>query len=257
MRSGFEWARKNELKNREAAGIQEVYSDIPTVGSVNSNELLKYLRVIGRNREKIFDFMKGYRHRETKAYLVQNRKVTDSHMCDLVLGQTAAGAPYTLTHRTSSKKRRKAKNTFKKASGIVAKEAKRTVIAYGDASLTGTKVGYPHPCEGRKVQRALAQRALVIPVDEFRTSVTCSKCHRRLENKYERQKLICNHKKKKVRLRGEKNASLRWLDDNKRIVCRTLECSQREPSSYPPVMYQLKHCHLRLAVNDCDIVSAM
>ncbi|CEG64206.1 hypothetical protein RMATCC62417_01224 [Rhizopus microsporus] len=196
--------------------------------------------------------MKGYRHRETKTYLVQNRKVTDSHMCDLVLGQTAAGAPYTLTHRTSSKKRRKAKNTFKKASGIVAKEAKRTVIAYGDASLTGTKVGYT-PIPVKKVQRALAQRALVIPVDEFRTSVTCSKCHRRLENKYERQKLGCNHKKKKVRLRGEKNASLRWLDDNKRIVCRTLECSQREPSSYPPVMYQLKHCHLCLAVNDRDI----
>ncbi|CEJ01117.1 hypothetical protein RMCBS344292_15153 [Rhizopus microsporus] len=52
MRSGFEWARKVELKNREAAGIQEVYSEIHTVDSVNSNELLKYLRVIGRNREK-------------------------------------------------------------------------------------------------------------------------------------------------------------------------------------------------------------
>ena len=63
-------------------------------------------------------------------------------MCDLVLDQTAAGAPYTLAHKTSSKKRRKAKNTFKKAGGIVAKEAKRTVIAYGDASLTGTKTGY-------------------------------------------------------------------------------------------------------------------
>ena len=63
-------------------------------------------------------------------------------MCDLVLDQTAAGAPYTLAHRTGSKKRRKAKNAFKKASGIVAKEAKRTVIAYGDATLTGTKAGY-------------------------------------------------------------------------------------------------------------------
>ena len=91
---------------------------------------------------RIFDFLKGYRHRETKAYLFQNRKVTDNHMCDLVLDQTAAGAPYTLAHKTSSKKRRKAKNTFKKASGIVAKEAKRTVIVYGDASLTGTKAGY-------------------------------------------------------------------------------------------------------------------
>ena len=86
--------------------------------------------------------MKGYRHRETKAYLVQNRQITDSYMYDLILGQTADGAPYTLAHRTSSKKRRKAKNTFKKANGIVAEEAKRTVIAYGDASLTRTKAGY-------------------------------------------------------------------------------------------------------------------
>ncbi|CEI86957.1 hypothetical protein RMCBS344292_01379 [Rhizopus microsporus] len=142
MRSGFEWARKVELKNREASGIQQVYSEIPVVDSVNSSELLKYLRVIRRNREKIFDFMKGYRHRETKAYLVQNRQVADNHICDLVLGQTAAGAPYTLTHRTSSKKRKEVKKTYKKASGIVAKEAKRTVIAYGDASLVGTKAGY-------------------------------------------------------------------------------------------------------------------
>ncbi|CEI91939.1 hypothetical protein RMCBS344292_06215 [Rhizopus microsporus] len=226
MRSGFEWARKVELKNREAADMQQVYSEIPVVNSVNSSELLKYLRVI------------GYRHRETKAYLVQNRQVADNHMCDLVLGQTAAGAPYTLAHRTNSKKR-------KKASGIVAKEVKRTVIAYGDASLTRTKAGYtPIPMK----------RALVIPVDEFRTSVTCSKCHRRLENKYERQKLVCNHKKKKVRLQGEKNATLRCLDDNKRIVDRTSECPQRESNSYPPVIYQLKHCQLCSVANDRDIV---
>ena len=86
--------------------------------------------------------MKGYHHRETKAYLVQNRQITDNHMCDLVLVQIAVGAPYTLAHRTNSKKRKKVKNTFKKASGIVAKEVKRTVIAYGDASLTETKARY-------------------------------------------------------------------------------------------------------------------
>ncbi|CEJ05163.1 hypothetical protein RMCBS344292_19111 [Rhizopus microsporus] len=137
--------------------------------------------------------MKGYRHRETKAYLVQNRQITDNYMCDLVLGQTVAGTLYTLAHRTNSKKRKKAKNEFKKAIGIVTKEAKRTVIAYGDASLTGTKAGYT-PIPLKRVQRASVQRTLVIPVDEFRTSVTCSKYHRRLKNKYERQKLVCNHK---------------------------------------------------------------
>ncbi|CEJ00088.1 hypothetical protein RMCBS344292_14157 [Rhizopus microsporus] len=264
MYSRFEWARKVELKNREEADIQQVYSEIPVVDSVNSSELLKYLRVIGKNRKKIFNFMKGYHHRETKVYLSQNRQITDSYMCDLVLGQTAAGTPYALAHKTNSNKR-------KKASGIVTKEAKRTVIAYGDASLTGTRAGYT-PIPVKKVQRALAQRALVIPADELRTSVTCSKCHRRLENKYERQKLVCNHKqiivfvtlnnmnffmlkrKKKIRLQREKNATLRCLDDNKRIVGRTSECSQRAPSSYPPVIYQLKHCQLCPTANDRDIV---
>ncbi|CEI93850.1 hypothetical protein RMCBS344292_08076 [Rhizopus microsporus] len=246
MRSGFEWARKIELKNREAAGIQQVYSEIPVVDSVNSSELLKYLRAVGRNREKIFDFMKGYRHRETKACLVQNRQITDNHMCDLILGQTAAGAPYTLAHRTNSKKRKKSKEYIQKGKWNSCKRSKTNGNRLRRCKLDWNK--------SRKVQRALAQRALVIPVDEFRTSVACSKCHRCLENKYERQKLVCNHKKKKVCLQGEKNATLRCLDDNKRVVCRTSECPQREPSSYPPVIYQLKHCQLCPATNDRDIV---
>ncbi|KAG1228377.1 hypothetical protein G6F67_007862 [Rhizopus microsporus] len=166
MRSRFEWPRKVELKNRKAAGIQQAYSEISAVD---------FATVIVRRRHTSL------------------RQITDSYMCDLVLGQTAAGAPYTFSHRTNSKKRNKTKNTFKKASGIVAKEAKRTVIAYGDAGLTGTKA------------------------------------------------------------RG-KNATLRCLDDNKRIVCRTSERSQREPSSYPPAIYQLKHCQLCPAANDRDIV---
>ncbi|CEI87347.1 hypothetical protein RMCBS344292_01764 [Rhizopus microsporus] len=61
-------------------------------------------------------------------------------------------------------------------------------------------------------------------------------------------------RKKKIRLKEEKNATLRCLDDSKRIVCRTSECSQREPSSYPPAIYQLKHCQLCSAANDRDIV---
>ncbi|ORE10669.1 hypothetical protein BCV72DRAFT_301629 [Rhizopus microsporus var. microsporus] len=114
MCSGFEWARKVELKNREAAGIQQVYDEIPVVDAANSSEILTYLRIIGRNRKKIFDFMKSYRHHETKAYLVQNRQITDNRMCDLVLGQTAAGAPYTLAHRTNSKKRKNKWNSCKR-----------------------------------------------------------------------------------------------------------------------------------------------
>ncbi|CEG64497.1 hypothetical protein RMATCC62417_01458 [Rhizopus microsporus] len=39
-----------------------------------------------------------------------------------------------------------------------------------------------------------------------------------------------------------------------RIVGRTSDCSQRESGSYPPAIYQLKHCQLCPAANDRDIV---
>ncbi|CEG64745.1 hypothetical protein RMATCC62417_01666 [Rhizopus microsporus] len=62
-------------------------------------------------------------------------------------------------------------------------------------------------------------------------------------------------RRKKVRLRGENNASLRCLDDDKRIVCRTSESPQREPSSKLSSGHdQLKHCQLCPAANDRDIV---
>ncbi|KAG1194896.1 hypothetical protein G6F70_008654 [Rhizopus microsporus] len=182
MRSGFEWTRKVELKNREAADIQQVYSEIPAVDFVNSSELLKYSRAVGRNREKID---KSPTAICVILYWVKLQLVL------LIL----------LSTEQIQRKEKKAKNKFKKASGIVAEEAKRTVIAYGDAGLTGTKA-----------------------------------------------------RKKKIRLKEEKNATLRCLDDSKRIVCRTSECSQREPSSYPPAIYQLKHCQLCSAANDRDIV---
>jgi hypothetical protein len=87
--------------------------------------------------------MKGYRHRETKGYLYSNRQITDDYMCQLVLAKTSPGAPCALAHRTSTKARQKARRSFKKSNQAnQADDGRRTVIAYGDASLSGTKKGY-------------------------------------------------------------------------------------------------------------------
>ncbi|GAA5804344.1 hypothetical protein HPULCUR_009832 [Helicostylum pulchrum] len=56
----------------------------------------------------------------------------------------------------------------------------RVILAYGNASIRSTYKGNT-PIPVKAIQRAVATKALVIPVDEFRTSVTCSHCFGRLE----------------------------------------------------------------------------
>jgi hypothetical protein len=64
-------------------------------------------------------------------------------MCQLVLEKTSPGAPCALAHTTSTRNRQKARSTFRKSHGKnEADDGRRTLIAYGDASLPGTKKGY-------------------------------------------------------------------------------------------------------------------
>ena len=87
--------------------------------------------------------MKEYRHRETKGYLYSNRQITDDYMCQLVLAKTSPGAPCALAHKTNTQKRQKAIRAFKKSNqAIQADDGRKTVIAYGDASLSGMKKGH-------------------------------------------------------------------------------------------------------------------
>ncbi|CEG64160.1 hypothetical protein RMATCC62417_01188 [Rhizopus microsporus] len=72
VRSGFDWSKQIELKNRAATGMQAVYDEMPSLDNGDSNTILNYLQVLSKNRKKIFCFMKGYRHRETKGYLYSN-----------------------------------------------------------------------------------------------------------------------------------------------------------------------------------------
>ncbi|KAK1944085.1 hypothetical protein P3T76_003997 [Phytophthora citrophthora] len=66
------------------------------------------------------------------------------------------------------------------ATRIVPKPSKRVCIAYGDWSRRDGIRGHPTgPVKG--FVEALKMRAMVIPMDEYRTSLTCSCCHKRLK----------------------------------------------------------------------------
>ncbi|KAG2231615.1 hypothetical protein INT48_006371 [Thamnidium elegans] len=58
---------------------------------------------------------------------------------------------------------------------------KKTIISYGNVSIQDTmRKHMPVP----KTMVAIAKKSLAALVDEFRTSVTCSKCHGTLDKKY-------------------------------------------------------------------------
>ena len=52
VRSGYDWLKKVELKNRAAAEIQAVYDEIPSLDNGDSNIILNYLQVLSKNRKK-------------------------------------------------------------------------------------------------------------------------------------------------------------------------------------------------------------
>ncbi|RLN52558.1 hypothetical protein BBJ29_009364 [Phytophthora kernoviae] len=66
------------------------------------------------------------------------------------------------------------------AKRLVPKTSKQVCIAYGDWSRrTGIKGHASGPVKG--FVKALKMRATVIPMNEYRTSITCSYCHQRLK----------------------------------------------------------------------------
>ncbi|KAI8075692.1 hypothetical protein BDF21DRAFT_423488 [Thamnidium elegans] len=135
-----------------------------------------HLISVTSTHKKIFYFMSHFRHRETKGYLYSNRKMALNFISNVVANQTCSNEPFSLTHRSTKKFR--AKQSF-------APSEKRSIISYGNASLQGTMKTYTPVL---KTITAISRRSLVVLVDEFRTSVTCSRCRGILKRKYRPQK---------------------------------------------------------------------
>ncbi|KAI7895352.1 uncharacterized protein EV154DRAFT_495698, partial [Mucor mucedo] len=190
----------------------------------------------------IHEFMKSYRHREIKGYMFSNRQMANDHAASVVLGYTNVNEPYKLSMDSSSRSRKKKRRIFKGTNEQHLRDRNnpydqhRTVVAYGDASLSGTFKNHT-PIPVKKIQRAIAQRALVIPVDEYNTSQKCCHCLQQTRNinyseiSYMQQpRLECKHRKINYKYRDERRKHLKCVDDEDNILWNTTDCYEREES---------------------------
>lgn len=178
--------------------------------------------------------MKSWRHRENKGYAFSNRKMAQDYIARVVLGRTKVGEDFKLAHNSSTHSRRKKRRRFRQQHQEELRpreDVRRTVVAYGDASIRGTyRKNTPVPV--KQVQRAIAQKAIVLTVDEFRTSVTCCHCLERMQNIFAPLN-ICNHRKKRHRSSGngdnvrESRSTFKCYDEQNHILHRTSQCPER------------------------------
>jgi uncharacterized protein with ATP-grasp and redox domains len=90
--------------------------------------------------------MSGYYHRETKGYLYSDRNIAADYISSAVAGITGVEEPYKLAHKSSRKERQKMRNKFRKERNCTVDSnqsvKKRTVVAFGDASIMGSMKGH-------------------------------------------------------------------------------------------------------------------
>ena len=178
--------------------------------------------------------MRTYCHRENKGYTYSDRKMAQDYVARVVLGRTKVGEDFKLAHSSSKSSRRRRRRRYRvrlRDQLRPADDVRRTIVAYGDASIRSTYRGNT-PIPVKQIQRAIAEKAIVIPVDEFRTSVTCCHCHQQLDL-VRSPMYVCNHRKKKHRSGGfngnmfESRSTVKCYDEDNHILHRTSQCPER------------------------------
>ncbi|KAL4208072.1 hypothetical protein AB4K20DRAFT_1970666 [Rhizopus microsporus] len=186
-----------------------------------------------------------YTNQEHKGYAYSNRSMAEDHVARVVLGQTKVDEAFKLAHCSSKSTRRKKRKRFRRQHQDELRgneDTRRAIVAYGDASIRGTYRGNT-PVPVKQVQRAIAQKAIVFTVDEFRTSVTCCHCQRRMNN-VTSELNICDHNKKKHRINSVENRSRRkCLDEEGHIFHWSSRCPESRVVRQNNIIYPLKLCN--------------
>ncbi|CEI97629.1 hypothetical protein RMCBS344292_11759 [Rhizopus microsporus] len=198
LRSGVNWIKQKELASRLSSDIQASYDQLKTRNTYTNQGVMDLLHSIALTHNNVHGFMRSWQHREHKGHVYSNRKMAEDHVARVVLGQTKVDEAFKLAHCSSKSTRRKKRKRFRRQHQNELRgneNTRRTIVAYGDASIRDTYRGNT-PVPVKKVQRAIAQKAIVFTVDEFRTSVTCCHCQRRMNNATSELN-TCDHNKKK------------------------------------------------------------
>lgn len=102
--------------------------------------------------------MRTYKHRENKGYNYSNQKRAQDHVARVILGTANKEEPYKLSHTSSSRLQRKIRKRYRRTIikrysqnpqpsyppriRTLTEDPRRTVVAYGDASIRGTYKGH-------------------------------------------------------------------------------------------------------------------
>ncbi|KAI8391625.1 uncharacterized protein BYT42DRAFT_201974 [Radiomyces spectabilis] len=133
-------------------------------------------------------------------------------MADTLLGDPAEPKiPCQWVYKNSRKSRHRRRKNARRNERRPEGAAK---VAFGDADLKPMKKHAPVPI------KVLARKAVVICVDEYRTSKVCSRCDCETVEVRDPQIPVCKHKKKYCRLKNfDKRRRGRCLDDDGNILC--------------------------------------
>ncbi|KAJ8661356.1 hypothetical protein O0I10_003108 [Lichtheimia ornata] len=246
------WVYKHTLANRQKANMQEVYDQLaqesPNVPRLN--QFKAHVACVSRNSNRLRDFSSHFKHRITRGILFSARQSYQQVMINEILGISPPDSPreqVMFINRTSKAKRRGMRRFRRRDIGWQRPE-QETIVAYGDASL-GHMRGYA-PLPHWEFIKRLCRQALVIFIDEFRTSITCRHDGAELRLCYDNRRLHCNHKKTRNRVqtaqgtRGRK--VLHCKDDDGAVIGRSNLCQQRFAvgnNTWRNLIYAVKRCN--------------
>ncbi|CDH52134.1 predicted protein [Lichtheimia corymbifera JMRC:FSU:9682] len=247
------WVYKHTLANRQKANMQEVYDqlaqDSPNVPRLN--QFKAYVACVSRNSNRLRDFSAHFKHRITRGILFSARQSYQQVMINEILGISPPDSPretVMFINRTTKSRRRRVRRFERRRDGWERPE-EETIVAYGDATL-GHMKGYA-PLPHWEFIKRLCRQALVVFIDEYRTSITCRHDGDDLLLCYDNRRLHCNHKKTRNRVpTGQGNRGRKVLhckDDDGTVIGRSNLCQQRFAvgnNTWRNLIYAVKRCNV-------------
>ncbi|KAG1138134.1 hypothetical protein G6F37_004836 [Rhizopus arrhizus] len=101
-----------------------------------------------------------------------------------ILGTTNSDEPFNFTYDSTKKQRKKTEKISRQELIQDGQYQQKANVTYGDVSVCGTYRGHT-PIPVKIIQRAIATKAINIPMGEFRTSIAYSHYYQRLENVFD------------------------------------------------------------------------
>ncbi|CEI90553.1 hypothetical protein RMCBS344292_04875 [Rhizopus microsporus] len=162
--SGMNWIKQKELASRLNSDIQASYDQLKTRNTYTNQSVMVFYILLHQHTiiERLYfalfnsvrGFMRNWQYREHKRYAYSNRKMAEDHVARVVLGQAKVDEVFKLANCSSKSTRRKKRKRFRRQRQNELRgneDTRRTIVAYGDASIRGTYRGntpVPHRING-------------------------------------------------------------------------------------------------------------